>query len=86
MLIGGLIAFTLDNIAPGASRKQSGFLDDEDIEEKLGVEYNGYAFPSSVNKFFFNYACLTYLPVIPSRSAIQEIEYDRRREISMEKI
>ncbi|EFP02066.1 hypothetical protein CRE_15040 [Caenorhabditis remanei] len=86
MLIGGLIAFTLDNIAPGASRKQSGFLDDEDIEEKLGVEYNGYAFPSSVNKFFFNYSWLTYLPVIPSRSAIQEIEDDRRREISMEKI
>ncbi|CAO4375010.1 unnamed protein product [Caenorhabditis nigoni] len=92
MLIGGLIAFTLDNIAPGATRRQRGFRDnddfDEDDEKEMipDVKHNGYALPSCVNRFFLKYNWLTYLPVIPSKRSIQEIENERRGETSKEKL
>ncbi|EGT36397.1 hypothetical protein CAEBREN_12868 [Caenorhabditis brenneri] len=84
MLIGGLIAFTLDNIAPGATRKQRGFLDNDDEEkaEVTSVEFNGYALPSFINKFLLKYSWLTYLPVVPSRREIEDIEVERRGEMA----
>ncbi|EFO92277.1 hypothetical protein CRE_10930 [Caenorhabditis remanei] len=92
MLIGGLIAFTLDNIAPGATRKQRGFVDDDDYEDDnekealTSVEHNGYALPSSGNQFLLRYPWLTYLPVIPSRKEIEDIEDEKQGDIGKEKI
>ncbi|EFO92323.1 hypothetical protein CRE_10929 [Caenorhabditis remanei] len=92
MLIGGLIAFTLDNIAPGATRKQRGFVDDDDYDDDdekealTSVEHNGYALPSSVNQFLLRYPWLTYLPVIPSKREIKDIEDERQGDIGKEKI
>ncbi|EFO97976.1 hypothetical protein CRE_03594 [Caenorhabditis remanei] len=92
MLIGRFIAFTLDNIAPGATRKQRGFVDDDDYDDDdekealTSVEHNGYALPSSVNQFLLRYPWLTYLPVIPSRKEIKDIEDERQGDIGKEKI
>ena len=92
MLIGGLIAFTIDNIAPGATRKQRGFVDDDDYDDDdetealTSVEHNGYALPSSVNQFLLRYPWLTYLPVIPSKKEIEDIEDERQGDIGKEKI
>ncbi|EGT33905.1 hypothetical protein CAEBREN_29885 [Caenorhabditis brenneri] len=88
MLIGGLIAFTLDNIAPGATRRQRGFLDDDDEEkeEVTSLEFNGYALPSFINQFLLKYYWLTHLPVIPSRREIEDIEDERKgMEVKKEK-
>lgn len=78
MLIGGVIAFVLDNITGGATRRQRGFVseidEDDDVEEQATVEMNGYALPSKLNQFFLRYSWLTYLPVIPSEREIREIE------------
>lgn len=49
MLIGGIIAFTLDNITPGATREQRGFRNYDDDEEIL-VENDGFALPSWLNR------------------------------------
>ncbi|EFO92372.1 hypothetical protein CRE_10928 [Caenorhabditis remanei] len=92
MLIGGLIAFTLDNIAPGATRKQRGFVDDDDYDDDdekdvlTSVKHNGYALPSSVNQLLLRYPWLTYVPVIPSKREIEDIEDERLGDIGKEKI
>lgn len=81
MLIGGIIAFTLDNISPGATRKQRGFRKpDDEGDEELPVENNGYALPSFMNRFFLKHRWLTYCPLIPSRDEIMDIE-EKRMEI-----
>ncbi|EFO85513.1 hypothetical protein CRE_14411 [Caenorhabditis remanei] len=81
MLIGGIIAFTLDNITPGATREQRGFRRfDESGDDGTLVENNGYALPSFVNRFFLKYRWLTYIPLVPSRDEIMDIE-EKRMEI-----
>ncbi|PIC35884.1 hypothetical protein B9Z55_015094 [Caenorhabditis nigoni] len=85
MLIGGVIAFTLDNITGGATRRQRGFvseMDDEEQDPEKGesdIETNGYVLPSKLNQFFLRYSWLTYLPVIPSEREIREIEEKRNK-------
>ena len=91
MLIGGVIAFVLDNINGRATRRQRGFIsemDEEqsDMEEPPSVESNGYALPSCVNQFFLKYSWLTYLPVIPSEREIREIGEKRNKHEIIEKI
>lgn len=83
MLIGGVIAFTLDNITGGATRKQRGFVSDCDVDDEISVERNGYALPSWLNNFFLRYSWLTYLPVIPSERELSRIE-DKRKKFSFE--
>ncbi|CAI2351406.1 unnamed protein product [Caenorhabditis sp. 36 PRJEB53466] len=81
MLIGGIIAFTLDNITPGATREQRGFRsDDEDGEDGIPVEHNGFALPTWINRLVLKVRWLTYLPLVPSRDEILDIE-EKRMEI-----
>ncbi|CAB3409965.1 unnamed protein product [Caenorhabditis bovis] len=76
MLIGGVIAFVLDNVTPGATREQRGF-PTEECSDLTPIHHNGYVFSSSVNRFFLKYNWLTHLPVVPSKSEISITEDQR---------
>ncbi|CAO4374520.1 unnamed protein product [Caenorhabditis nigoni] len=81
MLIGGIIAFVLDNVASGATREQRGFRSSDDVgDEEILIENNGYALPSTLNRFFLKHRWLTYIPLVPSRNEILDIE-EKRMEI-----
>ncbi|CAI5448240.1 unnamed protein product [Caenorhabditis angaria] len=79
MLIGGAIAFVLDNLTPGATRKQRGFIDEEDEDDiKIDIETNGYIFPSMVNRILLKLPWLSYLPILPNYEVLEKIEEERR--------
>ncbi|CAB05274.2 Solute carrier family 23 member 2 [Caenorhabditis elegans] len=80
MLVGGLIAFCLDIIASGATRKQRGF---EDKLEKIeiSVEKNGFALSSFANQTILKIPSLTKLPIVPSEKSIRRIEELRMKVI-----
>ncbi|CAI2351052.1 unnamed protein product [Caenorhabditis sp. 36 PRJEB53466] len=84
MLIGGLIAFVLDNLAGGATRKQRGFVADGEDDEEVSVDRNGYALPSWLNNFLLKHTWMTYLPIVSSEREILSIE-EKRNKLRLEK-
>ncbi|GMT26122.1 hypothetical protein PFISCL1PPCAC_17419, partial [Pristionchus fissidentatus] len=68
MLIGGGIAFILDNTVPGATAKQRGLHEeDDDNEPSEFQDEDGYSFPDYVNRIFHAVPVLTKLPFLPSQ-------------------
>ncbi|CAJ0933292.1 unnamed protein product, partial [Mesorhabditis belari] len=65
MLIGGLFAFTLDNLVPGASRSDRG-LSTESNEEEFPID--GFDLPDYVDRFLNMLPFLRCLPFLPSKS------------------
>uniref|UniRef100_A0A8R1HTC5 Uncharacterized protein n=1 Tax=Caenorhabditis japonica TaxID=281687 RepID=A0A8R1HTC5_CAEJA len=74
MLVGGLIAFLLDTIAPGATRKQRGFQEETEFEIEIDVEKDGFALSSFANRAILKVPSITKLPVVPSKESIKRIE------------
>ncbi|GMR48917.1 hypothetical protein PMAYCL1PPCAC_19112, partial [Pristionchus mayeri] len=66
MLIGGGIAFVLDNTVPGATAKQRGLHEDEEGEPSEFQAEDGYSFPDCVNRIFHAIPFLKRLPFLPS--------------------
>uniref|UniRef100_A0A1I7ZKV3 Solute carrier family 23 member 2 n=1 Tax=Steinernema glaseri TaxID=37863 RepID=A0A1I7ZKV3_9BILA len=74
MVVGGLIAFALDNTVGGATRRQRGLKEksraDVSTVEKA-AEKDGYAFPDCVNRFLLKVPLLTVLPFLPSKEKLK---------------
>ncbi|CAJ0936277.1 unnamed protein product, partial [Mesorhabditis belari] len=64
MLVGGLIAFTLDNVMPGASRTDRGLADEGEDDGPL----DGFNLPDFLDRAFQALPFLRRLPFIPSKS------------------
>ncbi|CAJ0582702.1 unnamed protein product, partial [Mesorhabditis spiculigera] len=79
MLIGGLVAFILDNTIPGVTRFQRGFPPENEKHELVPLEEDGYAFPPFVNRLLLRHSYLSNLPFLPSQT-------DLKRTVAEEKI
>ncbi|CAD6194593.1 unnamed protein product [Caenorhabditis auriculariae] len=77
MLVGGVIAFVLDNLAGGASRAQRGFVVESDDVERPSIALDGYVFPSVVNRAFLKVPSVMKLPFVPSRKSVDYTEKSR---------
>ncbi|CAI4225929.1 unnamed protein product [Auanema sp. JU1783] len=66
MLIGGLIAFFLDNVVPGATKYQRGFQSTEEDKTNLDSTNDGYALPEFILKLIERFPVLSCLPFLPS--------------------
>ncbi|CAD5225577.1 unnamed protein product [Bursaphelenchus xylophilus] len=80
MFIGGLLAFVLDNIVPGATREQRGFEDcHETVNENgetgryddCGTAQDGYSFGKQINDFILRNRVVHKLPFMPSKPRLQ---------------
>ncbi|CAJ0568772.1 unnamed protein product, partial [Mesorhabditis spiculigera] len=65
MLIGGLFAFLMDNMVPGASRKDRGLAGEE---EEAEFPLDGFALPDWVDSGLDKMPILRRLPFLPSKS------------------
>ncbi|CAJ0568809.1 unnamed protein product, partial [Mesorhabditis spiculigera] len=65
MLIGGLFAFLMDNLVPGASRKDRGLAGEE---EEAEFPLDGFALPDWVDSGLDKMPILRRLPFLPSKS------------------
>ncbi|PAV78906.1 hypothetical protein WR25_01899 [Diploscapter pachys] len=75
MLIGGLVAFILDNTVPGATKEQRGIkTGDSMAADDFSIDDDGYSFPSPVNKFILRFPSLCKLPFIPPKRKIESVE------------
>uniref|UniRef100_A0A0N5C264 Sulfate_transp domain-containing protein n=1 Tax=Strongyloides papillosus TaxID=174720 RepID=A0A0N5C264_STREA len=70
MLVGGTIAFVLDNIAPGATIEERGIHKHDTSESAIEYESEGYWFPSIISKFLMRYHFLTKLSFLPSKDML----------------
>ncbi|CAO4375020.1 unnamed protein product [Caenorhabditis nigoni] len=78
MLVGGLIAFCLDLMARGATRKQRGL--EERMEQRdVGIERDGFAFSRFANQTILKIPSITKLPVMPSEKSIRQVEELRNK-------
>ena len=68
MLIGGLVAFLMDNIVGGATKAQRGFPVEEKNDEN---EYtrDGYSFPMWFERFLMRWPLLQNIPFLPKLTA-----------------
>lgn len=80
MLVGGSIAFILDNIAPGATITERGIHCDGHDEYDKKYESDGYWFPKIICKFLLRYNFLTKLSFLPSKDMLKIMV--RRQDIS----
>ncbi|KAF1758540.1 hypothetical protein GCK72_014999 [Caenorhabditis remanei] len=80
MLVGGLIAFCLDVMARGATRKQRG-LEGRMEREAVAVERDGFAFSSWANQTILKIPSITRLPVVPSEKKIRRVEEMRAKRV-----
>ncbi|EFO92426.1 hypothetical protein CRE_11105 [Caenorhabditis remanei] len=80
MLVGGLIAFCLDVMARGATRKQRG-LEGRLEREDVAVERDGFAFSSWANQTILKIPSITRLPVVPSEKKIRRVEEMRAKRV-----
>jgi len=76
MLVSAVLAFFLDNLAPGATRRQRGFISNDDdltIGNKSDDDSNqdGYAFPMNVQRL------LSRIPYIRHVPLLSDIHVDR---------
>ncbi|CAD5218850.1 unnamed protein product [Bursaphelenchus okinawaensis] len=87
MFVGGLIAFILDNIVPGATREQRGFenFNEAPVEntngadngdqtaryEDCGTPMDGYAFGRQINSFILRNKMVHSLPFMPSKPRLE---------------
>ncbi|CAJ0925399.1 unnamed protein product, partial [Mesorhabditis belari] len=72
MLIGGLIAFILDNTVPGVTKFQRGFPPAGEKHAMVPLEEDGYAFPPFINRIFNRFPFLSYFPFLPSQADLKK--------------
>ncbi|PIC35891.1 hypothetical protein B9Z55_015099 [Caenorhabditis nigoni] len=73
MLVGGLIAFCLDLMARGATRRQRG-LEGRMEQSDVTIERDGFAFSRFANQTILKIPSITKLPVMPSERSIRQVE------------
>ncbi|VDL75001.1 unnamed protein product [Nippostrongylus brasiliensis] len=73
MLVGGLVAFILDNTVSGATREQRGFIEREK-DVVASSEDDGYALSEPVRRFLLRHPALCKLPFLPSSKSLRSME------------
>uniref|UniRef100_A0A914EBD5 Uncharacterized protein n=1 Tax=Acrobeloides nanus TaxID=290746 RepID=A0A914EBD5_9BILA len=79
MIIGGLIAFILDNLVP-ATHKQRGFhipLCSDGEKSQITLQKEAYDYPTPVNRILLKIPLISKLPFMPSKERLQStLNYD----------
>uniref|UniRef100_A0A914E9A6 Uncharacterized protein n=1 Tax=Acrobeloides nanus TaxID=290746 RepID=A0A914E9A6_9BILA len=80
MIIGGLIAFILDNLVPGATLKQRGFhipLRSDGEQSQITFRKEAYDYPTPVNRILLKIPLISKLPFMPSTERLKStLNYD----------